>query len=327
VARLTLDFAADLTPLTQEEAGAFLSKDLNAVREQVYQQLGIRVPGIRVRTGAGYLAPGSYALLVDEVPAGKGQVAPDGAYALTTPQEIAFLDVQGSAAVDPATGRPICRVPLAARQKLETAQILVRSARQLISDHLVLLLRRHAADLLGVQEVQALLEAFEAQSPSLVKEATQKVPVPLLADVLRRLVQEEISIRNLRAVLEALVAPTTEGDAAALAEKCRQALHRYISHKYAPAGPLYAYLVDPQVEDTLRQRNADGSGMEPEKVAAILDQARKLASGNKAVILAAPDVRRTLRRLCEGALPGLAVLTYGELDADLQIRPMGRLAF
>jgi type III secretion protein V len=326
VSRLTLDLAADLTPMTQEEGGAFMGKDLNGVREQLYTQLGIRIPGIRVRTGAAYLQPGSYALLVDEVPAGRGQLAADAVYALTTPQEIAFLEVQASVATDPAGGRPLCRVPAAARPKLEAAQIPLRSARQLLCEHVVTLLRRHAADLLGVQEVQSLLEAFEAQSPSLVKEATQKVPIALLADVLRKLVQEEISIRNLRTILEALVAPTTEGDATALAEKCRQALHRYISHKYAATGPLYAYLVDPEVEESLRQRNADGTGMDPEKITAILEQAKKLAQGNKAVLLSSPDVRRTLRRLCEGVLPGLAVLTYGELDVDLQIRPMGRLA-
>ena len=87
--------------------------------------------------------------------------------------------------------------------------------------------------------------------------------VPLLTDVLRKLVQEEVSVRNIRAILEALVAPTTEGDAAALAERCRQALHRYLSHKYAPNGPLYAYLADPEVEQTIRDADA---GIDPDRV-------------------------------------------------------------
>jgi type III secretion protein V len=228
--------------------------------------------------------------------------------------------------VDPSSGKQICRVPAEAREKLEAAQVVVRTPRQMIADHVTALLRRRGADLLGVQEVQALLDAFEAQAPALVKEATQKVPVPLLAEVLRKLVQEDVSIRNLRAILDALLSPTTEGDAAALAEKCRQALHRYLSHKYAPAGPLYAYLVDPEIEEALRRRNSDGTGVDPEKMSSILEAAKKAAQGGKAVLLSSPDVRRALRKLCEGALPALAVLTYGELDADLQIRPIGRLA-
>jgi type III secretion protein V len=326
VSRLTLDLAPDLTHLTLDESGAFVSKDLNQVRDRIYMDLGIRIPGIRVRTGAIYLPPGGYALLVDEVPAGRGQIAREGLYALTTPQEVSFLEVPAAAAVEPASGKAICRVPAEAREKLEAAQVMVRTPRQMIVDHITALLRRRAADLLGVQEVQALLDAFEAQAPALVKEATQKVPVPLLADVLRKLVREEVSIRNLRAILDALLSPTTEGDATALAEKCRQALHRYLSHKYAPSGPLYAYLVDPEIEEALRRRNADGTGVDPEKVSSILEAAKKAAQGGKAVLLASADVRRTLRKLCEGALPGLAVLTYGELDPDLQIRPIGRLA-
>jgi type III secretion protein V len=168
-----------------------------------------------------------------------------------------------------------------------------------------------------------LLDQLEAAAPALVKEAVAKVPVPLLTEVLRRLVQEEVSIRNIRAILEALVSPTTEGDATALAERCRQALHGYLTHKYAPNGPLYAYLVDPSVEEALR---AKASALSPERVAGILEGFRRISTSGKAVVLSSPDVRRSLRKLCEGAYPNVAVLTYGELNADLQIRPIGRLA-
>ena len=204
--------------------------------------------------------------------------------------------------------------------------IPMRRPGELIVDHFRAILRARAANLLGVQEVQGLLEGLEAQAPMLVKEALQKVPLPLLTDVLRKLVQEQVSIRNIRVLLEALVSPATEGDATALAERCRQALHRYLSHKFAPVGPLYAYLVDPEVEESLRGGGPRGPAPSPERVAEILEGVRRIASGGKAVLLTAPDVRRALRRLIEGAFPEVAVLTYGELDVDLQIRPLGRLA-
>src|SRR6185436_21027759 len=130
------------------------------------------------------------------------------------------------------------------------------------------------------------------------------------AEVLKKLVREEVSIRNMRAILEALVSPSTEGDADALADRCRQALHRSLTHRYAPSGMLYAHLLDPAIEAALRDGGPRGSALDPDKVAAILEGLKRVASGGRAVVLAAPDVRRTLRKLCETGFPEVAVLTY-----------------
>jgi type III secretion protein V len=325
VAPLTLDLAPDLTVLTEEEGGRFGKKDLSELRDAVFADIGIRVPGVRVRVQASYLPEGTYQLLLDEVPCGRGQVTPGQLYVFSPPKELAFLNINAEAIADPITGKTISKVPADAAPKLTAAGVLVRNARNMLLEHVRVLLRKKAALLLGVQEVQGLLDAFEPNNPTLVKEALNKVPLPLLTEVLRKLVQEEVSIRNLRAILEALVAPTTEGDANALAERCRQALHRYLSHKYAPSGPLYAYLVDPSIETSLREALTKGSGMDPNRVAEILEGVKKVAAAGKGVLLVAPDVRRSLRRLCEGAYPDLPILTYAELDTELQIRPIGRL--
>ncbi|WNG19947.1 FHIPEP family type III secretion protein [Cystobacter fuscus] len=326
VAPLTVDLAPDLTGLAQEQGGAFVHQVLNRLRDELFLELGVRVPGMRVRTGAAYLPPGTYRILVDEVPAGMGQVAPEMLYALAQPEELAFLEVTAEPVVEPFTGRPISRVPADSRARLELAQVPLRSAGELIAEHLRGVIRARAAGFLGVQEVRGLLDGLEAQAPTLVKEALQKVPLPLLTEVLRKLVDEQVSIRDLRAILEALVAPTTEGDATALAERCRQALSRYLSHKFAPSGPLFAYLVDPEIEETLRSAGARGPAPAPERIAEILEGLKRIAAGGQTVLLTAPDVRRTLRKLCEGAFPDVAVLTYGELDLQLQVRPLGRLA-
>jgi type III secretion protein V len=265
--------------------------------------------------------------MVDEVPAGMGQVVPGALYALAQPEELAFLELKAEPAVDPSTGKPISRVMEEGRARLEMAQVTVRRPGELIAEHLRSLVRARAAGLLGIQEVQGLLDGLESQAPTLVKEALQKVPLPLLTEVLRKLVEEQVSIRNMRAILEALVAPTTEGDATALAERCRQALYRYLSHKFAPSGPLFAYLVDPEIEETLRSSGPRGPAPSPERVVEILEGVKRVATGGgQTVLLTAPDVRRTLRKLCEGAFPDVAVLTYGELDMNLQIRPLGRLS-
>ncbi|ATB27854.1 flagellar biosynthesis protein FlhA [Melittangium boletus] len=326
VTPLTVELAPDLTSLAQAQGSAFVHQVLNRIRDELFQDLGVRVPGIQVRTEATYLPPGTYRLLIDEVPAGMGQVVPAMLYALARPEELAFLELQAELAAEPFSGRPISRVPLEGRARLEMAQVSVRSAGELIAEHLRSVLRVRVAGFLGIQEVQGLLDGLEAQAPTLVKEALQKVPLPLLTEVLRKLAEEQVSIRNIRAILEALVAPTTEGDASALAERCRQALSRYLSHKFAPSGPLFAYLVDPEIEETLRSTGARGPAPAPERIAEILEGVKRIAAGGQTVLLTAPDVRRTLRKLCEGAFPEVAVLTYGELDMSLQIRPLGRLS-
>lgn len=325
VAALTLDLGTGWATWVSERQGTTLKQDLAQVRERLYLELGVRVPGIRIRTGAAYLPVPGYQFLVDEVPAGQAQLDPEALYVSCRPEELAFLKVVAEPFPNPPLGRVLSRVPPESRGVLEAAQVKVLTARDVVLAHVGQLIRRHAAQLLGVQDVQALLETLEPFAPALVKAAVEKVPLPLLTDVLRKLVHEDVSIRNLRSVLEALVAPTAEGDASALAERCRQQLHRYFSHKYAGAGALYAYLLDPKAEEVLRDHQARGQ-VEPERIQALLDGVKRVAPEGFAVVLTAPDVRRTLRRLCEGSYPEVAVLSYGELNPEQQIRPVGRLA-
>ncbi len=321
VTPLLLDLAPDLSPLVEEDGGRFVKETLERLRERLYAELGVQLPPVSVRTGAAYLPERTYAILIDEVPAGRGQLRLEGVYAMSPPGELEFLQVKGTPAVDPVSGKPIAIVPRASRGVLVAAQIPTRTPGELLGDHFAAVLRRRASQLLGVQEVQALLTGLEQTAPTLVKEALGKVPLPLLTEVLRKLLGEEVSVRNLRVILEALVAPATEGDSNALVEKCRQSLHRYLTFKYAPTGPLYAYLVDPAVEVMLREDRED-----PTAIGQLLEGVKRIASGGKAVVLAAPDIRRPLRKLCETVYPDLAVLTYAELDVDLQIRPVGRLS-
>ncbi len=323
VSPLMLDLSAELGRLATDDDGKFVHDELTEVRERIFQELGVRLPGIRVRTGVPIPA-NSYLVLIDEVPCGRGAVNPTKVFALASPVDIGFLGFEVEPTTEPATGRGISAVDPAVRGQLELAQVEVRTARQLICEHVTQVLRKRASSFLGVQEVQVLLDAVEAQSPALAKEALAKVPLPLLTDVLKKLLHEQVSIRNLRAILDALVAPSTEGDANALAEKCRQALHRQISYQYAPGGPLYAFLVDPAIEETLRNAGPQ-TAIEPQEARAIIEGVKRIAAHGRAILLASPDVRRLLRRLLEGAFPEVAVLTFAELDSDLQIRPVGRL--
>ena len=232
---------------------------------------------------------------------------------------------------DPATGAVISSIPSGDAERVREVGFFVRSASEQLLRHVALVLKRQAASFLGVQEVQSLLDAFEKSHPALVREASAKVAVPVLAEVLRRLADEGVSVRNLRAILEALTEPGAESEPIALAERCRRALRRHLSHRFACEGTLYAHLADPAVEEVLRQAlhcaEPGGFALDPADAVSILDGVRRaLAGARDGVILASPDVRRCLRKLLEGAFPDVTVLTYTELVPELQVRPLGKIA-
>ena len=320
VAPLLLDVSVALTALVEADGQHFVHHELEQVRERIFHELGVRVPAFRVRTGAPLPGLG-YTLAVDEIPSGRGTL-PDGEhFAMVAQGDLAAYGVKARAVTDPS-GRTVSAISQGQALELGAAGVTVRSARELLADHVLMLLKKRAPQFLGVQEVQSALTTLEQQAPALVKEALHKVPLPLLTEVLKELLHEHVGIRNFRAILEALLAPSTEGDASQLAERCRAALARQLSHQYANGGPLFAFLVDPSVEETLRQQR---QGLDPTQAGAILEGVKRVARQGKAVLLSSPDVRRLLRRLVEGAFPEVAVLTFNELDPELQVRPVGRL--
>jgi type III secretion protein V len=210
------------------------------------------------------------------------------------------------------------------------------AAAETIGDTILTLLRRHGHELFGLEETQNLLDALERTHPALVREVVPKLISPvLLTDVLRRLVEEGISLRNLRDILGALAewAPR-ERDPVTLTEHVRGALRRAITYRHAgEAGVLPAYLLDPLIEDAVRgavQKTAAGSylALEPElsrEIIAALGRAIGPGGANGAVLVTGAEIRRYVRRLIEVDLPDLAVLSYQELVPEAQLRPIGRI--
>jgi len=319
--------ALELSPGWIDGAGGarVFQEALRRMRGALEVELGFRVPGVHVRAGAA-LPEGSYRVLVDEVPAASGRLPTSGLLVRSPAAELGFL-CEAETVEDPTTGRALARVPEPARERLELAGLEARPPAEVVVEHLASVARRHAPLLLGLQDVQLLVDALDARCPALVRPVLEKVPLPVLTDVLRRLLQEGVSVRNLRGVLETLASPGVEGDAAVLAERCRQALARWICYRHAPSGALFAWLVDPVLEETLRTRCVDGApALEPERVQALLEAVAALVEDGRAVLLASGDVRRPLRALCEGAFPEVAVLAYAELDPALRVKPLGRLS-
>jgi type III secretion protein V len=206
-----------------------------------------------------------------------------------------------------------------------------------LGEEVLALARRYGHELFGLEETQALLDALERTHPALVREVVPKLISPvLLTDVLRRLVEEGISLRNLRDILGALAewAPQ-ERDPVALTEHVRVALRRAITYKHAgDSGVLAAYLLDPMIEDAIReavQKTSTGSylALEPQisrDIIAAVGRALGPEGSNGAVLLTGVEIRRYVRRLVELEHPGLAVLSFQELAPEAQIRPIARIS-
>jgi type III secretion protein V len=200
-------------------------------------------------------------------------------------------------------------------------------------------LTRNASQFLGIQEINQILGRASQQYPDLVKESVRVLPPQRIADVLKRLVEESISIRNLRDILESLAEwGSREKDIVMLTEYVRLGLKRYLSDKYAGSERrMSSILLDPEVEDHFRRSlQVSNSGtilaIDPETAQRFLASLRTALAerGNEKhasqlTVLTAMDIRRYVRKLVENDFPLLPVLSYGELETDIQVSPVGRV--
>jgi type III secretion protein V len=287
---VTGELGARLGP-TGSGPGVFAGEIVPRLREQLFAELGLPLPAVRLRPGVTGLGRTAFVLRLNEVPLARGEILPS--------------------AWDAAGAR--------------------------LGDEVLTLLRHYGHELFGLDEAQALLDALERTHPTLVREVVPKlVSLVLLTDILRRLLEEGISLRNLRDVLGALAewAPH-ERDPVALTEHVRGALRRVITYRHAgDGGVLAAYLLDPMIEDTIRdsvQKTATGSylALEPQlsrDIVAAVGRAVGPGAGSGAVLITGAEIRRYVRRLVETDHPDLAVLSFQELAPEAQIRPIARIS-
>jgi type III secretion protein V len=338
---------------TVAESSPLMGELIPGLRELMFGELGVMLPGVNVRAGAA-LHPGAYRILLAEVPMAEGLVPGGTVVALAGRERLSASGVAECEEVQlPGVAPPTCRVPATTAETLQGEGIeLVDPATQMVL-HLGQVLRAFAHELVGIQETQQLLDALERTHPTLVHEVVPKVvSLQTLSEVLRRLLEEGVPIRNLRDILEAVAEwGPTERDPVVLVEHIRSALRRQISHQYVPAGgALQALLLDPIIEQAVRdsiQRTDRGSylAMEPELSREIIEAVREqlqpfagepppgwqgglFLQGDEPlpVVLTSMEIRRYVRRLLEVELPDLAVLSYNELVPQVQVQPVARVS-
>jgi type III secretion protein V len=192
--------------------------------------------------------------------------------------------------------------------------------------------RRHGSLMIGLQEVQWLLRLVQRDAPELAAETARVVPPQRMADVLRRLLQEGIPVRNLTAICESLVKRTpNEPDNIALTEMVRIDLGRYITSRHVGARrELEAILFESSLLERIQnaiERTPRGNMLllSPAVKQDIREQVRRIADPNaqRVVAITSADVRRYMKTLIEPVAPHLAVLSYQEIDEDVALQPVG----
>jgi flagellar biosynthesis protein FlhA len=336
VEALELEVGYALVPLIDVAKGAELPGRVTALRRQLATDLGVVLPAIHLRDNL-RLEPTAYRVLLRGMEIGRGVAHADRIMALDPGGHAPR--VEGVPGKDPAFGLPAVWISPTDRPRAEAAGLTLVDAPSVVTTHLAELLRRNAHDLLGRQEVQDLLGAVGREAPKLVEDVVPgTVSLGELVRVLRGLLREGVSVRDLRSVLEAVAdaAPRSK-DTGWLVEQARRRLARQITARVAgDDGVVRALTLDRGTEDALRASlgAADGeAALAPDVesarrlVASLESNAQRLAtSGQPVVVLAPPDLRRPLFDFASRFVPDLWIVSARELVPGTTVHPAGTLS-
>jgi flagellar biosynthesis protein FlhA len=329
---LELEIGYELVGLVDGTRDGNLLNRIAGIRRQFATDLGLIVPAIHVRDNL-RLAPGEYQLLLSGNAIGKGSVR-SRHYLAISPGQVAG-DIEGEAVVEAAFGLPARWISAGNRAAAETLGYAVVDAASVIATHISELLRKNAHELLGRREAQELIDIFGKSNPSVIDELVPNLlPLGDVIKVLRNLLREGVSIRDLRSIFEALADHShrvKEPDV--LSELVRQRLAKHLTARVAgEGGRVGALVLDPQTEHDLRQAIRGHSG-EPAtfdghaipRVLGALERTLGRVQGltSLPVLLVSAELRPHMAAFCQRHVPGLIVYSYREITANTPIHTLG----
>lgn len=317
-----------------------VARGLDAAHGALAGRLGIPVPPFRLSgmppgPAASYrIDPACYRIDIDDVPSLGGAIDPDRVFVEDVPDTLDELAVAWLRAPGPFGQDSLTIAAADAPAAREAGLLMIDPAEQVCRDAERALLA-YARRFVGIQETQMLLRAAEAHFPELVREATRACPLPVLTDVLRQLVEDQVPIGNMRQILDTIMEwGSREPGSAMLAGHIRVALRRQICHSWSAGGKtLNALVVEGALEQALRPMlpaTIQGDLVEGAAAKRLVESARaQLASclrrGRPAVVLVAPDLRRHLRKLLRKHDLDVPVMTYDEVAPEFAVQLVGTL--
>ncbi len=338
VTPLTLDLGAGLSASIEGERAQWLRERIPSMREGIFFELGVKIPGVRVRADSGACGGDQLLIQLDEVPVRQATV-PDGCVLVNDgPRGLEVFDVTAEPATHPITGGDAAWVSADDRAVVEEAGYAIWDGAEYIVLEMTAALQEQAHQFVNLQSVRGMLDQLEGPYPAAVQEVVPKLlGLQEVTEVLRRLAEEKISLRNLPTILEILAdRARTEKNPVKLTEEVRTGLRAYITNKYSSSdGSVLVYLMEREIEETIQSAvkiTETGSflTLSPEVTREILNAVRKQVSrdldkGRVPILLTDQKVRRYLKRLVAIEFPEVVVLAYQELDPALTIQPLGRI--
>ncbi|TIC78739.1 flagellar biosynthesis protein FlhA [Crenobacter intestini] len=324
---LGLEVGYRLIPLVDRDQDGELLRRIRGIRKKIAQEVGFLVPPVHIRDNL-EIRPNAYRILLKGVEIGNGD-AYAGQFLAINPGQVDG-EVPGTPTTDPTFGLPALWIAADRREEAQSLGYTVVDASTVVATHISNLLQTHAAELLGREEVQALIEHQAKESPKLIEDLVPKVvPVGTLQKVLQQLLIDGVGIRDFRTILETLAdhVPVTQ-DIDELTSAVRTALSRAIVQQLFPGDQeLPLMTLDPQLEGILMQavQSKAGGGLEPGLAENLLANAVREteaveAQGINPVLLTPPALRALIARFMRRALPQLRVISHNEIPDSKTIR-------
>ncbi|MEM9761322.1 MAG: type III secretion system export apparatus subunit SctV [Pseudomonadota bacterium] len=337
------DFSVTVPLMIDVDAGvetiisaAKLNEELIKVRRALYLDLGVPFPGIHLRFND-RLTDGRYQIMIQETPIASGVIRTGKLFCRERTNQFEVMRIPYETGDGFLPGCPTIWVDDSRSEELEAAGIPYLDASQILTFHLSFVLTRYASEFIGIQETRHLLNQMEPKFGELVKEVQRVLPIQKITEVLQRLISEEISIRDLRTILQALIEwGQKEKDTVLLCEYIRGALKRYISYKYSSGqNMLPAYILHPDVEEVIRngiRQTSAGSylALDPRVTQKFVRTVKRVVgdlgeSRQRPVVVVAMDIRRYVRKLLEAELYELPVLSYQDLTQEITVQPLDQI--
>ncbi|WP_445509369.1 flagellar biosynthesis protein FlhA [Rossellomorea marisflavi] len=330
---IEFEFGYGLIPLADSNQGGDLLDRIVMIRRQLAIEMGLVIPVVRIRDNI-QLQPNEYRLKIKGNEMAKGELLLDHYLAMSP--GIDDGSVEGIDTIEPSFGLPAKWISEEMKEQAEIFGYTVVDPPSVVSTHLTEIIKTHAHDLLGRQETKQLIDHLKESYPILVEEVT---PNPLsigeIQKVLAKLLKEHVSIRNLPVIFETLADyGKMSSDTDLLAEYVRQALARQITSQYAGDESMLKVVtvsgkVEKKIADSIQQtEHGNFLSLDPgdsqeilESVASQVEQVSLMEESP--VILCSPAVRMYVRQMTERYFPQVPILSYNELEANVEVQSLG----
>ena len=330
---IELEFGYGIIPLADVNQGGDLLDRVVMIRRQIALELGTVVPIIRLRDNI-QLNPNQYIIKIKGIQVAEGEILFDHYMAMNP----GFVEeeINGIPTFEPSFHLPAIWITDSQRERAESLGYTVVDPPSIIATHLTEVIRSHIAELLSRQDVQNLVNNLKESNPALVDELTPKLlGLGEIQKVLQNLLKEGISIRDLLSIFEVLAdhAATTR-DTDVLTEYVRQGLKRAISSRYfVPNEVTSCITLDPKVEQDIMasiKQTEQGAylTLDPERIRAIMDSlqaeiAKFEETGKTPIVVTSPIMRMYFKKMTEDYVKDLIVVSYNEIDSDVELQSVG----